>query len=344
MSSSGGNAFLDLLLALAPASMPDWLLVGLSALMAVGVGLALVAVNAFFGNALERRLAGAPVSGPRNWFSAVRGSQAVENPSADGRAWFAPAIALAGTLGALAAYPLAPHVFFADLELGWFVIVALLFVSSLADAWSDRDGGSAGMARIVDAVPTVLALFAGLLIAGTSNLIAASRLQAGEFGMGWAVFKNPFALLAAVLFLASACRTQRARVSGLAEIASESTRKFLISALASVYFLGGFESPLTWGLRQSLGEDPGFLNHVVLADGSSWTQIALGGFVFQVVCACTLLAKSWLVIAGLSWLERNGSHSRIIGAFQRHSMTIGIACVLGAGLWEWARAALWSAG
>lgn len=341
MASSGGNAFLDLLAALAPAGVPDWLLIGLSALIAVAVGLALVAVNVGFGHALERRIAGLPVSGPRTWFSSGFGARMGESSLARGRFAFAPALALAGALGALAAYPLAPHVFFADLELGWFVIVALLFVASLGSSSIDRDGGHA---RIVGAVPLLLALFAGLLIAGTSNLIAASRLQSDWFGMGWAVFKNPFALLAAALFLASACRARDDRLPGPAEIVNASTRKFLLCALAAVYFLGGFESPLTWVLRRSLGEDPGFLNHVVSADGSTRTQIAIGGFVFQVVCACTLLAKCWLGVAALGWLERNGERSRFATALQRSSMQIGIVCVLGAGLWEWARAALWSAG
>ena len=336
---------MDLLLALAPAGVPDWLLVGLSALMAVAMGLALVLANACFGQALERRLAGVPVGGPRTWLGSVLGAPTNENPRA--RFAFGPALALAGTLGALAAYPLAPHVFFADLELGWFVIVVLLFVSSLGSASIDRDGARAGATRLFEAFAPVLALLAGLLIAGTSNLIAASRLQSDGFGMGWAVFKNPFALLAAVLFLATACRARPLRVSESAESVNKSTSKFLLCALAAVYFLGGFESPLSWALRRSLGEDPGFLNHVVLADGSTRTQIAIGGLVFQVVCACTLLAKTWLGVAALSWLERNQERSRFATAaalLQRSSLTIGILCVLGAGLWEWARAALWSAG
>ncbi len=344
MSGAAGNAFLDLLLALAPAGMPDWLLVGLSALIAVAVGLALVAVNVGFGHALERRLAGLSVRGPRTWFGTGLGAQLGESPPDRGRFAFAPALALAGALGALAAYPFAPHVFFADLELGWFAIVALLFVSSLGRAWMDRAGGSSGAIRIVDAVPPVLALFAGLLIAGTSNLIAASRLQSDGFGLGWAVFKNPFALLAAALFLATAGHLRGDRICGSAETVTESTRKFLLCALAAVYFLGGFESPLTWALRQSLGEDPGFLNHVVSADGSTRTHIAIGGLVFQAACACTLLAKTWLGVAALCWLERNRERSRIAAALQRSSMTIGIVCVLGALLWEWARASLWSAG
>lgn len=330
---------MDLLLALAPAGVPDGLLVGLSALLAVVVGLVLVLVNACFGQVLERRLAGAPVGGPRTWLSAVLGEPTGVGPHA--RFAFAPAIALAGTLGALAAYPLAPHVFFADLELGWFVIVALLFVSSLGSASMDRDEGRI---RIADAVPLLLALFTGLLIAGTSNLIAASRLQSDWFGMGWAVFKNPFALLAAALFLATACRERGDRMPGQAEILNASTRKLLLCALAAVYFLGGFESPLTWALRRSLGEDPGFLNHVVSAAGSARTQIAIGGLVFQFVCAGTLLAKCWLGVAALGWLERNGERSRFKSVLQRCSMPIGIVCVLGAGLWEWTRAVLWGAG
>jgi len=178
---------------------------------------------------------------------------------------------------------------------------------------------------------------------GSANLIESSRQQSAAFGMGWAVFRTPFSAAALALFLAAGIAVAGERVvdSGrFAWLAGPHPRLFLLSALAAVYFLGGFESPLTAALRRSLGEDPGFLNHVTLADGSLQTRVAIGGLVFQLVCAATLAAKAMLVMAAMSWLRARRPRLFELGPERR--AILGLACAIGAGLWEWGRFSLWN--
>lgn len=231
-------------------------------------------------------------------------------------------VALAAAVGALSVFPFSPHVFFADVELGLILVLGLLLVTT----WNEPR-------RAAWWLPLASALLVPVATLGTLNCIEASRLQSTWLGMGWLVFRNPFGLPALALYLVAALEaTRREHV----------VATFLVSALAAVFFLGGFESPLTALLRQSLGLDPGFLNHVTLADGSTETRVAIGGLVFQLVAASTLLVKTLLLMFALMrsssaprgrWLQRASS----LPAVQLASLAL--AFLLGAGLWEWGRSA-----
>lgn len=351
MSGSGGNAFLDLLRALAPAGVGHELLVLLAALGAVAGGLALVLGNVILGRAVQRRLAGGSCGGPRVWFTdlsaGLHGSSATSTRAG---ALLASALTVGGSFGALAIYPLAPHVFFVDPKLGLFALFALLALGSLGSALTRRESaGPSTLQRhdraLTRAIGMALAVGAGLVFAGTPNLIEASRIQSDGFGVGWAALENPFVCLAALLyFVAAACGPEDGCEEPFEALVLP-TRRFLLCAVAAVYFFGGFESPLTWWLRQSLGEDPGFLNHVVQADGSTQTRLAIGGLVFQLVAALTLLAKTWLGMVVLAWLRADRPRPRVDNlrsTLEGAAVPLGIAGLLGAGLWEWARACLWS--
>jgi len=119
---------------------------------------------------------------------------------------------------------------------------------------------------------------------------------------------------------------------------------FLLSGLAATFFFGGFESPLTWSLRRSLGEDPGFFNHAQLADGSTQTRIAIGGLMFQLACAATLIGKTMVGVFVLLWLQArpDARLHRAMEISRRVLVPLGPVLLIGAALWEWARAALWS--
>jgi NADH-quinone oxidoreductase subunit H len=342
MIKEEGNAFLHLLEALVPSGVPIWAVVSSSALLAVGVCVALISVNTMFCVWMERKVAGhiqcryGPMYvGWHGWLQSIAdGIKLLVKedivPRGSDHILFvlAPAIALAGILGAMAAYPFSPHVFFADIDLGLFLILALSSVTTIGivmAGWASNSkwallGAMREAAQVIAyEVPLGLALLVPVMIGGTLNLIEASRLQSDWYGMGWFVFKNPFGLPALLLFLTAALAETKRAPFDLPEADSELvagfhteysgirwsfffmeeyTAMFLMSALAALFFLGGFESPLTWGLRQSLGEDPGFLNHAVLADGSTKTVIAFGGLLFQVVCALTLIAKTLAGVPG----------------------------------------------
>jgi NADH-quinone oxidoreductase subunit H len=389
MVKEEGNAFLHLLEALVPSGVPIWAVVSSSALLAVGVCVALISVNTMFCVWMERKVAGhiqcryGPMYvGWHGWLQSIAdGIKLLVKedivPRGSDHILFvlAPAIALAGILGAMAAYPFSPHVFFADIDLGLFLILALSSVTTIGivmAGWASNSkwallGAMREAAQVIAyEVPLGLALLVPVMIGGTLNLIEASRLQSDWYGMGWFVFKNPFGLPALLLFLTAALAETKRAPFDLPEADSELvagfhteysgirwsfffmeeyTAMFLMSALAALFFLGGFESPLTWGLRQSLGEDPGFLNHVVLADGSTKTVIAFGGLLFQVVCALTLIAKTLAGVFLMMWLRWTLPRLRVdqvMSMGYKYLTPLALACVLGGGVWEWARARIWS--
>ncbi|MEO6710790.1 MAG: hypothetical protein ABI054_13680 [Planctomycetota bacterium] len=315
MSGSGSNAFLDLLRAVAPAGLPDWATLLLAAAVTAAVAITGVAIQAWLCRRIAGRLAGKLSSGPML-------------PTTPAQGW-----AFAATLGAIAAYPLAPHVFFADIELGLLLILACLALASIvSDACADL-----GWLILLG-----VALLVPVIAGGSLNLIEASRLQSDWFGMGWFLLKSPFALPASILFLVAALGWARRESMSPIE---RSTGMFLLSGLAATFFFGGFESPLTWSLRRSLGEDPGFLNHVPLADGSGQTRIAIGGLMFQLACAATLLGKTMLGVFLLLRLQARPSprFQQAMEVSRRVLVPLGPALLIGAALWEWARATLWSA-
>src|SRR5688572_19734396 len=117
MSGSGSSAFLDLLRVLSPAGTPQWALIAGAALFSVAVAAILVAVVAKLGAWAERK-AGVQAAG-------AGGSR----PTDRAGPWI-----WVGTLGALAVFPWAPHVFFADLQLGAFAAIVLLSLVAVGRA------------------------------------------------------------------------------------------------------------------------------------------------------------------------------------------------------------------
>lgn len=388
MSGSGSNAFFELLRALAPDSVPAWVLVLAAAVFAVAVAVALISVNAMFGTWLERKVAGhiqcrygPMVTGWHGWLQSIAdGIKLLVKedivPRGADRILFvlAPAIALAGILGALAAYPLAPGVFFADVDLGLFLVIALSSVTTIGivmAGWASNSkwalfGAMREAAQVIAyEIPLGLALLVPVMALGSLNLLEASRAQSDWFGMGWIVFKNPFALPALVLFFVAALAETKRAPFDLPEAESELVAgfhteysgirwsfffmeeyagMFLMSAIAAVFFLGGFESPLSWALRESLNGETGFVR-VVAVDGGTQTRFALGALAYQAVCAGTLIAKTMGLVFVMMWLRWTLPRLRVDQVMTmgyKYLTPLALVCVLGAGLFEWMRAAWWT--
>ena len=198
-------------------------------------------------------------------------------PTGADRALFvlAPAVVLGSIFGALVAMPLAPDWYFANINLGAFFIIAMSSLTTIGvvmAGWASNSkwslyGAMREAAQVVAyEVPLGISLLVPLLVSGTFSLLVASQEQAGLWGMNWFLFRNPFMLPAAVLFfIAALAETKRAPfdlpeaeselVSGfLTEYSGirwsfffmeEYAAMFLMSLLASVFFFGGFESPVT---------------------------------------------------------------------------------------------------
>jgi NADH-quinone oxidoreductase subunit H len=258
----------------------------------------------------------------------------------------APALVLSSILAAMTAFPIAPSFYFADIGLGLFFILAMTSTTTIGvvmAGWSSNSkwslyGSMREAAQVVAyEVPLGISLLVPLMVAGTFNLIEASEAQSGLWGMNWFLFRNPFMPPAFVLFfIAILAETKRAPfdlpeaeselVAGFMTEYSgirwsfffmeEYAAMFLMSVVAAVFFLGGFESPLTHVAREQFGR---------------------GSVAHEVVASATLLAKVLFCIFLMMWIRWTLPRVRIDQVMTmgyKYLTPLALLCVLGAGIWE----------
>ncbi|MFM7297603.1 MAG: complex I subunit 1/NuoH family protein, partial [Planctomycetota bacterium] len=231
---SGSNAFLEGLVAALGAYLPMWALWMGAAVTGVAIVMGLISLIAMFSVWLERKVAGhiqcryGPMYvGWHGWLQSIADGVKLllkEDmiPRDADRMLFmlAPALVLAAIVAAMAAYPLAPGVFFADIDLGVFFVIAMSSMTTIGvvmAGWASNSkwtvfGAMREAAQVVAyEIPLGVALLVPVMVAGTLNLREASDLQSDWYGMGWFMFKNPFMLPAFVLyFIAALAETKRA--------------------------------------------------------------------------------------------------------------------------------------
>jgi NADH-quinone oxidoreductase subunit H len=186
-----------------------------------------------------------------------------------------PLVMFVGSFLAFAVLPFGPAFIGADLNVGLFYavgIVALEVVGILASGWGSNNkwalyGAVRSVAQIVSyEIPASIALLCGAMMAGSLSMQQFCVLQSGPGGfLHFYLFTNPIAWLAFLIyFIASLAETNRAPfdipeaeselVAGffteytgmkfamffLAEYGS----MFMVSAILSIVFLGGWASPL----------------------------------------------------------------------------------------------------
>jgi NADH-quinone oxidoreductase subunit H len=358
---SGGNAFLTLLEKLAPSGTPAWLL----ALAAAGVGVAIliafVSVIAMLSVWLERKVSGhiqcryGPMyaGGWHGWAQSLADGVkllAKEDliPLGADRPLFmlAPAVVLASIFGALTAMPLAPKLFFADVNLGLFLILAMSSMTTIGvvmAGWASNSkwslyGSMREAAQVVAyEIPLGISLLVPIMVVGTLNLREASAQQAGWFGMHWIVFQNPFVLPALILFFVAALAETKRAPFDLPEAESELVAgfmteysgirwsfffmeeyaaMFLMSVVAAMFFLGGFESPITHVVREQFGAD---------------------SIAYQVTAGAVLMGKAMFGVLLMMWVRWTLPRVRIDQVMTmgyKYLTPLALACVLGAGVWE----------
>jgi len=357
----GGNAFLTLLQRLALGGTPPLLLALGAALVGIAILLALVTVVVMFSVWLERKVSGhiqcrfGPMyaGGWHGWAQSIADGVkllAKEDliPTGSDKPLFilAPALMLASIFGALAAMPLAPGLWFANLNLGLFAILALSSMTTIGvvmAGWSSNSkwalyGSMREAAQVVAyEIPLGISLLVPLMVVGTFNLGEASARQAGWFGMHWLIFQNPFVLPAFALFFTAALAETKRAPFDLPESESELVAGFmteysgirwsfffleeyaamyLMSVVAAVFFLGGFESPLTHVARQAFGES---------------------SVVYQAIAGATLTAKGLFGVLLMMWVRWTLPRVRIDQVMTmgyKYLTPLALLCVLGAGAWE----------
>ncbi|MBM3975503.1 MAG: NADH-quinone oxidoreductase subunit NuoH [Planctomycetes bacterium] len=245
-----GNLVLDLLTGLRPESVPLWAVMATSALIAVGLAVALISLIAMFSTWMERKVAGhiqcryGPMHvGWHGWLQPIADGVKLllkEDiiPKGADKVLFvlSPAIVLASLLGAMAALALSPNFFFADIDLGVFFILAMTSTTTIGvvmAGWASNSkwslyGSMREAAQVIAyEVPLGISLMVPLIVAGTFNLREASAAQGGWYGMHWFVFQNPFMLPAFLLFFTAVLAETKRAPFDLPESESELVSGFL---------------------------------------------------------------------------------------------------------------------
>ena len=362
-----GNVFLDLLRAVLPDGTPEPLLWLGAAFVGVGLLLAIVSVVAMFSVWLERKVSGhiqcryGPmyVGGWHGWAQSLADGVKLmlkEDmiPLGADRVLFvvAPALVLGSVFAALAAMPLAPGVFFADIDLGLFFILAMSSTTTIGvvmAGWASNSkwslyGSMREAAQVVAyEIPLGLSLLVPLIVVGTFDLRDASLQQSGWFGMHWAIFQNPFVIPAFLIaFVAILAETKRAPfdlpeaeselVAGFMTEYSgirwsfffmeEYAAMFLMSVVTAVFFFGGFESPVLHLTAAAAGAD-------------SWLVQLVGG--------ATLVVKALFGVFVMMWIRWTLPRIRIDQVMTmgyKYLTPLALLCVLLTGVWEAIVAAL----
>jgi len=371
MQSDSGSIFMELLESISPAAIPSWVLMLTAGSIGIGVALGMISLLTMSSVWLERKVSGhiqcrfGPmyVGGWHGWAQSIADGVKLllkEDivPSGADKVLFmlAPALVLSALLGAFAAYPLTPHIFFADINLGVFFIVAMSSLTTIGvvmAGWSSNSkwslyGAMREAAQVVAyEIPLGIALLVPVLVSGTFNLIEASQLQSGWFGMHWFIFQNPFMLPAGIIFfIAVLAETKRApfdlpeaeselvagfmtEYSGIRWsffMMEEYAAMFLMSAVAAIFFLGGFQSPLLHLMPAHWAQSP-------MGQSIPW-----GELVYALVCAGTLIVKAMFGVFVMMWLRWTLPRMRIdqvMSMGYKYLTPLALLCVLGAGLWEW---------
>jgi NADH-quinone oxidoreductase subunit H len=184
--------------------------------------------------------------------------------------WIAPAVVFCGVLTGFIAIPFAAGVQVIDIDLGIFFILAITsieVVGVIMAGWSSNSkyslfGAVREVAQVVSyELPSATALLAPILMVGSFRLNDFNAYQAEH---GWLIFSNPFMWIALlVYFISSLAGCKRAPfdlpeaeselVSGFHTEYSgmrfsffgleEFVSMFLVSAITSTLFLGGYTLP-----------------------------------------------------------------------------------------------------
>ncbi len=188
----------------------------------------------------------------------------------------APYIVFCGSFGAFAALPYSTRLRISDLNVGIFYILAvtsLVVIGIIMAGWSSNNkwslfGAMRSAAQIVSyEIPVALSILVAVAAAGSLNLQEIIQAQAGGVHR-WFVFRSPFLFLAFFLYYISSLAEVNRTPFDLPEADSELVAgyhteysglrfawfflaeyvdMFLVGAIASALFLGGWNGPIFSG-------------------------------------------------------------------------------------------------
>jgi NADH-quinone oxidoreductase subunit H len=184
----------------------------------------------------------------------------------------APYVVFTGSYAAYAAIPFSSAYIGSEINIGLFYIISissLVVVGLLMAGWGSNNkwslfGALRSAAQIVSyEIPVALSILAVVMVAGTFDMQQINQAQGGWF-WNWFVFRNPFIVVAALIYfvasLAEVNRTPFDIPEAESELVagyhteyggmrfallflSEYANMFAVSAIAATLFFGGWNSP-----------------------------------------------------------------------------------------------------
>jgi NADH-quinone oxidoreductase subunit H len=195
----------------------------------------------------------------------------------------APVVVFASIPLTMLVIPFAPGVFGQDFNIGllyFFAIGGMSVVGLMMAGWASFNKYSllgalrAAAQAISYELPLTLSVVGIIILAGTMSLNSIVQLQAGSF-LDWNVWKQPLGFI--IFFIAATAEANRTPldmteadqelVAGFATEYSgmrfgffffaEYVNVFVVSALSTVLFFGGWNAPFNWPFPVTLSLDPG---------------------------------------------------------------------------------------
>ncbi|MCH7611800.1 MAG: NADH-quinone oxidoreductase subunit NuoH [Candidatus Marinimicrobia bacterium] len=206
----------------------------------------------------------------------------------------APFVVFIGAFISFAALPFNQHTVVSDLNIGIFYILAvgsLSVIGIILAGWGSNNkwslyGGMRSAAQIVSyEIPAALSIITVIMLTGTLSMQGIIEFQKGTIWVilpNWIIFNNPFSFIAFFIFfisgvaecnrtpfdipeaeseLVAGAFTEYSGMRYAFFFLSEYAEMFVISAVATTAFLGGWNSPISgffdgpgWGLFWFMGK------------------------------------------------------------------------------------------
>ncbi len=231
----------------------------------------------------------------------------------------APYFVFTGFALVFVALPFGESLIAADLNVGIFYVVAvtaLVVVGILLAGWSSNSkwalfGGMRSAAQVISyEIPAGVAIMVPVAMAGTLSMQGIIRAQ-GAWPWEWAIFTNPFALLAFVVFFISQLAEGNRTPFDLPEAESELVAGYLSeysSFRFALYFLVEFGNLWVMGAIATtlfLGgwQVPGVSAETFQAAKGSGAFPALGWWGLQVLSMIVFVTKTLLVLNVVVWVR-----------------------------------------
>ncbi|MBI5502037.1 MAG: NADH-quinone oxidoreductase subunit NuoH [Deltaproteobacteria bacterium] len=254
----------------------------------------------------------------------------------------APYFVFGGMFGAFVVLPFGVHLVAADLNVGLLYILAvtsLVVVGLLMAGWASNSkwalfGGVRSAAQLVSyEIPSAFSLMAVILFAGTMSMQGVVAAQGG-WPWDWFLFRNPFLFAAFFLYFTAAIAEGNRTPFDLPEAESELVAGYnveysgmrylffmfaewanlwIMSAVATVCFLGGWQIP---------GVSPA---EVAAAEGLAFVGWQALSFLVFAAKASALI----LVVVQLRWTVPRLRIDQLMFTCWKYLVPLSFVCILG---------------